>query len=43
MHYRIRVVLNSPIDPMFNYPEIFLSNVIKTSKEIKIYNFYNNI
>jgi hypothetical protein len=35
-HYYIRVVLNNPINTIFNFPEIFLSNVIKTSKDIKI-------
>ncbi len=34
-HNYIRVVLNNPIDRIFNFPETFLSHVIKTSKEIK--------
>jgi hypothetical protein len=29
MHYHIRVLLNNPIDPMFNFPEMFLTHVIK--------------
>ena len=33
MHYYIKVVLHNPIDPMFNFPEIFFSSVIRTSDE----------
>ncbi len=36
MHYHIKVVLHNPIDPMFNFPEIFFSSVIRTSDEIKL-------
>jgi hypothetical protein len=35
-HYNIKVVLNNPIDPMFNLPEIGLCHVFKSSKDIKI-------
>ncbi len=30
MHYHIKVVLHNPIDPMFNFPEILFSLVIRT-------------
>jgi hypothetical protein len=36
MHYHIKVVLHNPIDPMFNFPEIFFSSVIRTKDEIYI-------
>ncbi len=35
MHYHIKVVLHNPIDPMFDFPEIFFSRVIRTNDEIK--------
>jgi hypothetical protein len=35
MHYNIRVVLNNPIVPIFDFPELCLTRVIRTSKEIK--------
>ncbi len=37
MHYNVRVVLNNPIDPRFNFPESYLAHVIRTSREINIH------
>ena len=34
-HYYIKVILHSPIDPMYNFPQIFFSQVIRTRDEIK--------
>jgi hypothetical protein len=34
-HYYIKNVLNNPIDPILDSPEICLQHVIKTNKEIK--------
>ncbi len=35
-YYYIRDVLNNPIDPIFNFPEIFLSIFLKASRDIEI-------
>ncbi len=35
MHNYIRVVLNKPMDPKFNFPELYLENIIRTNKGIK--------
>ncbi len=42
MHYNIRVVLNNLTDPMCNFPQLLLTNVIRTSKEIN-YMYKNSI
>ncbi len=34
-HHHVRVVLNKPIDPMFNFTELVLTNVTRTDKEIE--------
>jgi hypothetical protein len=34
-HYHVKVVLNDPIDPIFNRTELVLSDDIRTDKEIE--------
>ena len=34
IHYHLKVVLHNPIDPIFNFPELLFSRVIRTNHEI---------